>query len=92
MNKRVKWIIIAILAIVIVTIAIISIRNEMLLHYKIEEISEYNYFVLEQNKKYGVIDKKGNVEIMKQFKFQIHQNQYLFVLKNMIKIKKNILL
>lgn len=63
MNKRVKWIIIAILAIVIVTIAIISIRNEMLLHYKIEEISEYNYFVLEQNKKYGVIDKKGNVVI-----------------------------
>ena len=37
--------------------------NELNLHYKIEEISEYNYFILEQNGKYGVIDKSGNIVI-----------------------------
>lgn len=63
MNKRIRWIIISVLTIIVLAIGIIAIVNELNLHYKIEEISEYNYFILEQNGKYGVIDKSGNIVI-----------------------------
>lgn len=62
MNKKIRWIIIA-LVIIVVAIGIIAVINEMSLHYKIDEINEYNYFVLEQNSKYGVINKNGNIVI-----------------------------
>ena len=57
MNKKIRWIIIGIVAVIIIAISIMAIINEVQLHYKVEEISEYKYFTLEQNKKYGVIDK-----------------------------------
>lgn len=63
MNKKIKWIIIGIVAVIIIAISIMAIINEIQLHYKVEEISEYNYFTLEQNQKYGVIDKNGNIVI-----------------------------
>lgn len=63
MNKRIRWIIISVLTIIVLAIGIMEIVNELNLHYKIEEISEYNYFILEQNGKYGVIDKSGNIVI-----------------------------
>lgn len=61
MNKRIRLIIIVMALVAVATIIVISVINEMGLHYKIENISEYNYFILEQNQKYGVIDKEGNV-------------------------------
>lgn len=63
MNKRIRWIIISVLTIIVLAIGIMAIVNELNIHYKIEEISEYNYFILEQNGKYGVIDKCGNIVI-----------------------------
>lgn len=63
MNKKIRWIIIGIVAVIIIAISIMAIINEVQLHYKVEEISEYNYFTLEQNQKYGVIDKNGNIVI-----------------------------
>lgn len=63
MNKRIRWIIISVLTIIVLAIGIMAIVNELNVHYKIEEISEYNYFILEQNGKYGVIDKSGNIVI-----------------------------
>lgn len=63
MNKRIRWIIISVLTIIVLAIGIMAIVNELNLHYKIEEISEYNFFILEQNGKYGVIDKCGNIVI-----------------------------
>ena len=51
MNKRIRWIIISVLTIIVLAIGIMAIVNELNLHYKIEEISEYNYFILEQNGK-----------------------------------------
>lgn len=63
MNKRIRWIILSVLTIIVLAIGIMAIVNELNLHYKIEEISEYNYFILEQNGKYGVIDKSGNIVI-----------------------------
>ena len=61
MNKKIRWIIIGIVAVIIIAISIMAIINEVQLHYKVEEISEYKYFTLEQNQKYGVIDRNGNI-------------------------------
>lgn len=67
MNKKNRWIIIGIVAVIIIAISIMAIINEVQLHYKVEEISEYNYFTLEQNQKYGVIDKNGNIVIEAEY-------------------------
>ena len=63
MNKKIRWTIIIAIAIILIAIITISIINEIGFNYKIEEISEYNYFVLVQDGKYGVIDKNGNIVI-----------------------------
>lgn len=63
MKGKIKWIIVGILALVVISIIVIMVINEMQLNYTIEEITEYNYFVLVENEKYGVIDKYGNVII-----------------------------
>ena len=67
MNKKIRWIIIGIVAVIIIAISIMAIINEVQLHYKVEEISEYKYFTLEQNQKYGVIDKNGNIVIEAEY-------------------------
>lgn len=67
MNKKIRWIIIGIVAVIIIAISIMAIINEVQLHYKVEEISEYKYFTLEQNKKYGVIDRNGNIVIEAEY-------------------------
>ena len=43
MKGKVKWIIVGILILVVVSIAAIMIIKEMQLNYTIEEITEYNY-------------------------------------------------
>lgn len=35
--------------------------------YEIEEVKQYNYFLLKQNNSYGVIDKKGNIIIPAEY-------------------------
>jgi hypothetical protein len=67
MNKKIRWIIIGIVAVIIIAISIMAIINEVQLHYKVEEISEYKYFTLEQNQKYGVIDRNGNIVIEAEY-------------------------
>ena len=67
MNKKIRWIIIGIVAVIIIAISIMAIINEVHLYYKVEEISEYKYFTLEQNQKYGVIDRNGNIVIEAEY-------------------------
>ena len=67
MNKKIRWIIIGIVAVIIIAISIMAIMNEVQLHYKVEKISEYKYFTLEQNQKYGVIDRNGNIVIEAEY-------------------------
>ena len=67
MKKKIRWIIIGIVAVIIIAISIMAIINEVQLHYKVEEISEYKYFTLEQNQKYGVIDRNGNIVIEAEY-------------------------
>ncbi len=63
MKGKIKWIIISAIILLITIITIILIINELQINYSIEEIKEYNYFILIENNKYGVIDKNGNVVI-----------------------------
>ena len=67
MKKKIILIIIVILALIIIAMSIMAIINEVQLHYKVEEISEYNYFTLKKKKKYGVIDKNGNIVIEAEY-------------------------
>ncbi len=62
MKKR-NIVILVLILLVIVFIAIfcgIKKIEENKKEYQIEKISEYNYFVIKENDKYGVIDKLGN--------------------------------
>lgn len=69
MKKR--YIIMIIVAILILIAAVaVGIYNIMLekgKEYEIEEIKQYNYFLLKQDNFYGVIDKKGNTIIPTEY-------------------------
>lgn len=45
----------------LVIIGVYWIKNNKEYDYKIEKVSEYNYFVYKENEKFGVINKNGNV-------------------------------
>lgn len=71
MNKKKNSIlIIAIIIIILTIIGIVAIINNNKYKYKILEISDdkIQYYKLEQNGKYGVIDKDGNVIIEPKYK------------------------
>lgn len=55
---------------ILVTIASVTIYNiaiENGKNYEIEEVKQYNFFLLKQNDLYGVIDKKGNIIIDSEY-------------------------
>ena len=65
MNKK-QVILIAIIILILVSVASIVTYfwlKEQGKNYEIEEIKEYNYFILKQNDLFGVIDKQGNTII-----------------------------
>lgn len=55
-------ILVAIAAVVIYNIVVENGKN-----YEIEEVKQYNFFLLKQNDLYGVIDKKGNTIIAPEY-------------------------
>lgn len=63
MKGKIKWIILGLLVILIIAVVAVIVINEMQLQYEVAEVKEYNYFVLTQEGKNGVIDKNGNVII-----------------------------
>lgn len=67
MKGKLKWIIIGIVLILAISIISIIIVNEMQTQYSVEEIKDYNYFILDSNGKYGVVDKSGNVIIEPEY-------------------------
>ena len=56
--KKIFIVIAIVVLIALITVMFIANQN---LKYEIEEVSEYNYFRLYQNQKYGVIDRNGKV-------------------------------
>lgn len=69
MKKRdIIIIIIAILILVtIVSVLIYNNRIEKNKNYEIEEVKQYQYFILKQNDLYGVIDRKGTTIIVPEY-------------------------
>lgn len=63
MKGKLKWMIVSFVLLAVVIIGGIAVINEIQLKYEVEEIKEYNYFVLTKENKYGVIDKSGNVVV-----------------------------
>lgn len=63
--KNKKVIIIAIIVLILILVAAIFIINNQNQErdYNIEKLENYNYFVLVENDKYGVIDKNANIII-----------------------------
>lgn len=69
MKKR-YIVIITIAILIIVAIASALIYNIVIENgksYEIEQVKQYNYFILKQNNLYGVIDKEGNVIITPEY-------------------------
>ncbi len=69
MKKKNVVILLAVMLILVVLVSIgiyhIVIKNEK--DYEIEEIKEYNYFIIKQDNQYGVMDKKGNTIISPEY-------------------------
>lgn len=69
MKKR-YIIILSIAILIIIAIASVIICNIVVENgksYEIEQIKEYNYFIVKQNNIYGVMDKKGNIIITPEY-------------------------
>ncbi len=64
---RIRITIIAIIVICVFAIGIYQLIKNRSKQYEIEKVNEYNYFVLEQDDKYGVINKKGDIIIETQY-------------------------
>ena len=58
MKKKIL-IVLLILVAIIAGIFIIRNINSRKYDYKIEEISEFNYYIYQENDQYGIIDKEG---------------------------------
>ena len=60
---KMKWIILAIIALIIIVAITVLIIRQNQLQYEIEEITDFKYSILIKNGKYGVIDKQANIII-----------------------------
>ena len=63
MKKKIVIILIAIAIIALIAFLVVRGMTEEGRKYSVEEVKDYNYFVLQENNKYGVIDKSANVII-----------------------------
>lgn len=58
-NRIIIWLLIIIIVFIIASLLCYKIITDK--SYKVEEITEFSYFKLYENEKYGVIDKEGNI-------------------------------
>lgn len=68
--KKKYMILIAVIIVILIAATTLAVHHIMLEKgktYEIEQIKQYNYFVLKQNDFYGVIDKKGNIIIKPEY-------------------------
>lgn len=66
-NKKVKVIILIVVLLVLIAIGTIGFINHKNKEYIVTEVSQYNYYKLNENNKYGVIDITGNVIIKPEY-------------------------
>lgn len=66
-KKYVIMIIFVLILVVVASVAIYNIIVEKGKNYTIDEVKQYNFFLLKQDDLYGVIDKKGNIIIEPEY-------------------------
>lgn len=64
---RIRIIIITFIVVGIITLGVIYKIKESKKNYEIEQVKEYNYFLLKQSNSFGVIDKKGSIIIESKY-------------------------
>ncbi len=64
---RIRIIIITILVVGIIALGVFYKIKESKKNYEIEQVKEYNYFLLKQSNSFGVIDKKGSIIIESKY-------------------------
>ena len=62
-NFRILVSIIIIVLVVAISLVVYYFIKQNARKYEIENVEQYNYFVLKKSDKYGVIDRSGNVVI-----------------------------
>ena len=67
-SYKILIIIMILILVIITTFTIYKMIKEQGKNYEVEQVKQYNYFVLRQNGQYGVIDKKGNIVIEPKYK------------------------
>lgn len=68
--KKKYVVVLVVISVVVFCLALFIIVNNIQKNnkdYEIEEVKDYNYFVLKQDERYGVIDKYGNILISAKF-------------------------
>jgi hypothetical protein len=68
--KKKSMIIITIVILILIALVSVFIYNKVIesgKNYEIEQVSQYNYFILKQDDLYGVIDKNGNSIIATEY-------------------------
>lgn len=68
--KKKYVVILVVILIIVFCLALFMIINNIQknnIHYEIEQVKDYNYFVIKQDDKYGVMDKQGNVLVSSRF-------------------------
>ena len=63
MSKKAKISIVVFILIAIVAFLFIKNHNKKSMEYTLAKVNNYNYFIIKQSNKYGVIETKGNVVI-----------------------------
>lgn len=86
MKKRYIVLVIVAIIILIISIGFIIAKNvtKSRREYNIEQVENYNYFILKQNNKFGVIDTNGKILIESKFDSLIMPNpsKAIFICKN----------
>lgn len=86
MKKRYIVLVIVAIIILIISIGFIITKNvtKSRREYNIEQVENYNYFILKQNNKFGVIDTSGKILIESRFDSLIMPNpsKAIFICKN----------
>lgn len=86
MKKRYIVLVIVAIIILIISIGFIITKNvtKSRREYNIEQVENYNYFILKQNNKFGVIDTNGKILIESKFDSLIMPNpsKAIFICKN----------
>lgn len=73
-NKKIVLILLVILILIGIMICVLIVNANNGISYEIENVTDYSYFKLYENEKYGVIDAKGNILVEPKYEMLVIPN------------------